>query len=94
MMCSNNINCPYSIFELPSSTIIVRFRYNTSDLNNALNSYVFPEEMECLSNQCNGTVDVPKILQSHVFIEIDVFADDQQTPLREISLKSYFENQR
>ncbi|CAI6354687.1 unnamed protein product [Macrosiphum euphorbiae] len=46
MVCSNNINCPQSTRDVPSPTIIVRLKNNMQDLNNALNLYVFPKEIE------------------------------------------------
>lgn len=94
MICSNNINCPQSTRDLPSPTIIVRLQNNMQDLNNALNLYVIPKEIECPSNQCTGTVIGTRTLQSHLFIETDVIAENQQIPLHEFPLEFFIENSR
>jgi len=62
------------------------------DLNNALNLYVYPKEIECPSNQCTRTVIGTRILQSHLFIETDVFAENQHIPLHEFPLELFIEN--
>jgi len=47
MICSNDINCPQSIRNVPSPTVIVRLQKNNiQDLNDALKTYVFPKEIE------------------------------------------------
>lgn len=94
MISSNNINCPHSNRNVPSPTIIVRLRNNINDLNNALNSYIFTKEIECSTDQCTGTVIVTRSLQSHLFIETDVFAENHQVPLHEIPLELLIDNSR
>lgn len=91
--CTSKNQCPNSKI-VNSPTIIVRLRKTLDDLEIGLKNYILPKEMECSEKQCSGKLILKIQLQSHLFIETDVFAEDQQFKLDEFPLELFVEDTR
>lgn len=93
--CSDK-DCSGVKIEVPCPTIITEHLSNSNfkNLNDALNAYTIFKGLEYLCAQCSAKLIETKILQSHLFIETDVFSKDQQFPLHEFPLELVVDNLR
>jgi len=82
-MNCNNQNCQNSNRQASCPTIILRFQQDLSGIEDLLNIYTQVKEYDC--TECdNGMLKTKRNLQSHLFIETDVFEDDRQFNINEI----------
>lgn len=79
--CQNTL-CTNTNRQEPSPTIIPRIKTDLTELEICLNNYVQNKVMQC--SLCQEQLHSKIILQNHLFIEMDIFADERYFTLFEI----------
>jgi len=89
----NNQNCQNLNRQEPCPTIILRFKHDLSEIESLLNIYTEVQEYDC--TRCsNGMLKTKRNLQSHLFIETDVFENDRQFNINGIPKNVMTDNKR
>jgi len=79
-LCSND-KCKNNNITKYSATIILRHIDGFGNLEKSLDDYTAPITTDCTSNLCNGKVTTERTLNDHLFIETDIYTNNEKFPL-------------
>jgi len=77
-----------------SPTIILSLKDGFENLEKSLEAYTEPIVSECSSISCSGNVTTTKNLSEHLFIETDVYSNNEQFPLTSFQQRCQVKNSR
>jgi len=91
--CSND-KCKNTNITKYSATIILRHIDEFGNLEKSLDDYTAPITSDCTSDLCNGKVTTERTLNDHLFIETDIFTNNEKFPLTGFQQRCTLKNSR
>jgi len=91
--CSNE-KCHNVNITRNSPTIILRLIHGFENLEKSLETYTDPIISECSLTSCSGNVTTTRNLNEHLFIETDVYSNNEQFPLTSFQQRCQVKNSR